>query len=174
MPQRYIDDAMSFVHRCWVEQDGLFHYTAQGSQSFHYTRGSDGFGDSFAGAGGAASKPAGAGGGGLAAGASISILWGDDSRTGGDRFFYSTYYCSQAAAQLGGRYWKGIFPPIAEVMVRNQQPDGSLIARGRWNWSGGRGGGGGDGEWQFGPVYTTALAVLSLTPAYQLLPVYQR
>jgi hypothetical protein len=40
-----------------------------------------------------------------------------------------------------------------------------------------------DGSWppepqagigRFGNVYTTAMAVLSLTPPYQLLPVYQR
>ena len=37
VPQKYIDDAMSFVHRCWVEDDGLFHYTAQGSQSYANT-----------------------------------------------------------------------------------------------------------------------------------------
>jgi hypothetical protein len=33
---------------------------------------------------------------------------------------------------------------------------------------------GGPTEQIFGNVYTTALAVLSLTPPYQLLPVYQR
>ena len=95
-------------------------------------------------------------------------------RSGFDRFFYSTYYCSQAAAQLGGRYWKGIFPPIADLLVKNQQPDGSFIAPNPGFGGGGRGRGGGFGEGQFGPVYTTAMAVLSLTPAYQLLPVYQR
>jgi hypothetical protein len=32
----------------------------------------------------------------------------------------------------------------------------------------------GNGEAAYGQTYSTALAVLSLTPAYQLLPVYQR
>ena len=87
---------------------------------------------------------------------------------------YSTYYCSQAAAQLGGRYWKGIYPPIAEVLVKNQEADGSFIAPGSGFARGGRGGGRGNNEAQYGEVYATAMAVLSLTPAYQLLPVYQR
>ena len=175
VPQKFIDEAMSFVHRCWVDQDGLFHYTAQGLQLSAVTRGLMGSAVvSLALAGQHDSPQALAAGDWLLAhpfeyyGQTISM------GRGSDRFFYSTYYCSQAAAQLGGRYWKGIFPPIAELMVRNQQPDGSLIAPGAGMGLGGRGRGGGNGEWQFGPVYTTALAVLSLTPAYQLLPVYQR
>ena len=32
VPQSFIDEAMSFVHRCWDDQDSLFHYTAQGPQ----------------------------------------------------------------------------------------------------------------------------------------------
>jgi hypothetical protein len=92
----------------------------------------------------------------------------------GDRFYYSTYYCSQAAAQLGGRYWKGIYPPIAEILVRAQSADGSFPDSPAVG-GGFRGRGmGGTGEGMYGLDYTTAMAVLSLTPAYQLLPVYQR
>jgi hypothetical protein len=81
---------------------------------------------------------------------------------GGDRFFYSVYYCSQAMAQLGGRYWKQFFPSLVNVLLQSQQSTG---------------------EWPpepvgsdrtFGNTYTTAMAVLSLTPPLQLLPVYQR
>jgi len=79
-----------------------------------------------------------------------------------DRFFYGAYYCSQAMAQLGGRYWEQFFPTLADVLVNNQTADGS------WPPEPGK------QEAQFGRVYTTALAVLSLTPPYQLLPVYQR
>ena len=39
---------------------------------------------------------------------------------------------------------------------------------------GGGGGRGGNNEAAYGQDYSTAMAVLSLTPAYQLLPVYQR
>ena len=86
--------------------------------------------------------------------------YGEKTRNS-DRFFYSTYYCSQAAAQLGGHYWTGIFPPIAGILLKIQQSDGSFPLENR-----------NDGV--FGPAYSTAMAVLSLTPAYQILPVYQR
>ena len=82
-----------------------------------------------------------------------------------DRFFYSTYYCSQAMAQLGGRYWELFFPPLVQVLLNAQSSDGSWPPEV---------GGLSPGELIFGNVYTSALAVLSLTPPYQLLPVYQR
>jgi hypothetical protein len=170
VPQKYIDDAMSFVHRCWVDEEGLFHYTAQGSQSFQYTRGLMGSAIvSLALAGQHQSQQA------LAAGdwllAHPFQYYGERIGSGNDRFLYSTYYCSQAAAQLGGRYWLGIYPSIAMVLVKAQEADGSFpvdVAA-----SGGRGMRG-NGEAAYGQTYSTALAVLSLTPAYQLLPVYQR
>jgi hypothetical protein len=81
---------------------------------------------------------------------------------GGDRFFYSAYYCSQAMAQLGGRHWKQFFPTLANVLVQSQEPSGSWPAEPYGS------------DYQFGNAYTTAMAVLSLTPPLQLLPVYQR
>jgi len=176
VPEKYIDDAISFVHRCWVDEDGLFHYTAWGSESSSYTRGLMGSAIvSLALAGQHESPQA------LAAGDWLLAhpYWSYGERVGSnggssDRFLYSTYYCSQAAAQLGGRYWKGIYPPIARVLVRNQQADGSFVAPAVVGLRGGRGPGGGGGEAQYGQAYATAMAVLSLTPAYQLLPVYQR
>lgn len=80
----------------------------------------------------------------------------------GDRFFYSTYYCSQAMAQLGGRHWKGFFPSLANVLVRSQQSNGAWPVEPHGS------------DRMFGNTYTTAMAVLSLTPPLQLLPVYQR
>jgi hypothetical protein len=79
-----------------------------------------------------------------------------------DRVFYSAYYCSQAMAQLGGRYWEEFFPKLVDFLLESQASNGSWPEEPH----------GGDGI--FGNVYTTALAVLSLTPPYQLLPVYQR
>jgi hypothetical protein len=185
VPQEYIDEAMSFVHRCWVDEDGMFHYTAQGPQQEQRTRGLMGSAIvSLALAGQHESPQALAAGDWLLAhpfqyyGQTISYGRGGRGGMGGggDRFLYSTYYCSQAAAQLGGRYWKGIYPPIADVLVKNQQPNGSFIAPGGGGFAvGGRGvGRGGNSEAMYGEVYMTAMAVLSLTPAYQLLPVYQR
>ena len=80
----------------------------------------------------------------------------------GDRFFYSTYYCSQAMAQLGGRHWKQFFPNLASVLLQSQQPSGEWPPEPS------------SSDRVFGNTYTTALAILSLTPPLQLLPVYQR
>ncbi len=181
VPQKYIDEAMSFVHRCWVDSEGLFHYTTWGSQQPQNTRGLMGSAIvSLALAGQHESPQA------LAAGdwllAHPYRYYGEKvggggrggfNGGGGDRFLYSTYYCSQAAAQLGGRYWTGIYPPIATILVKAQEADGYFLAPdAAGGFRGGRGGG--TGEAAYGPMYSTAMAVLSLTPAFQLLPVYQR
>jgi hypothetical protein len=78
-----------------------------------------------------------------------------------DRFHYGAYYCSQAMFVLGGEYWRQFYPTMAETMVDNQRPAGN------WDSEGGN-------DAVFGNVYSSALAVLSLTPPYQLLPIYQR
>jgi len=162
VPQEYIDEAMEFVHRCWKEQEGVFYYAIDGT----------GYGDIRTGRGMVAAGVVSLALAGqhqspmeLAAGDWLlehpCLGFGD--RLGvADRFFYSAYYMSQAAAQLGGRYWEGIFPPVAEALLSSQMPDGSWPAEV------------GHRDLMFGNVYTSALAVLSLTPAFQLLPVYQR
>jgi hypothetical protein len=92
VPEKYIDDAISFVHRCCVDEDGLFHYTAWGSESSSYSRGLMGSAIvSLALAGQHESPQA------LAAG---EWLLAHPYRSFGetigpsDRFLYSTYYCS--------------------------------------------------------------------------------
>jgi hypothetical protein len=64
--------------------------------------------------------------------------------------------------QLGGDYWRRFFPPLAETLLAHQGTDGSWEPEGDHN-----------GDY-FGRSYTTALSILALTPAYQLLPIYQR
>lgn len=76
-------------------------------------------------------------------------------------FYLSTYYSSQAMAQVGGDTWNQIFPQIARNLLEEQAADGA--------WPLGSG-----NESKFGQTYTTSLAILALTPAYQLLPIYQR
>ena len=53
-----------------------------------------------------------------------------------------------------------MYPPMVELIVKAQSPNGSWRAE--------------PDLAEFGDELTTALAVLSLTPPYQLLPVYQR
>ena len=112
--------------------------------------------------GGPTSNTHGAGRRRLVVGASFHSVLVKVGRRTWDKFFYSTYYCSQAAAQLGGRYWEGIYPPLVNALLNSQSPDGSWPVEI------------GHSDSAFGNVYTTAMAVLSLTPPYQLLPVYQR
>lgn len=76
-------------------------------------------------------------------------------------FYLATYYCSQAMAQVGGETWDQLYPQMATMLMQEQDDDGS--------WKRARG-----GERNFGPVYATSFAILSLTPPYQLLPIYQR
>jgi hypothetical protein len=76
-------------------------------------------------------------------------------------FYLATYYSSQAMAQVGGDAWNEIFPQIVSNLLDEQTEQGGWPA-------------GSSNEKLFGPAYSTSLAVLSLTPAYQLLPIYQR
>ena len=159
VPQQYVDEAMDYIHRSWDDQAGVFLYEISASESHSHGRGLMGSAILSLSLGGQHHSPE--------AQAAGKRLLAHPFRAFGepagrhDRFFYSTYYCSQAAAQLGGRYWTGIFPPIAGILLKIQNPDGSFPVE-TLN----------DGA--FGPAYSTAMAVLSLTPAYQILPVYQR
>lgn len=78
-----------------------------------------------------------------------------------ERYHYSVYYCSQGMFQLGGNYWARFYPPLMRILLNNQRADGSWPAEAHR-------------DQMFGNSYTTSLVVLSLTPPYQLLPLYQR
>ena len=77
-----------------------------------------------------------------------------------DRYHYGAFYCSQAIFQLGGDYWAKFYRHISAVLLESQHADGSWDAE--------------SCDPMFGNVYSSALAVLILTPPYQLLPIYQR
>ncbi len=78
-----------------------------------------------------------------------------------DHYHYAAYYVSQAMFQLGGSYWERFYPEFATVFVKGQNADGS------WQPESGK-------HALYQNSYTTALAILALTPPYQLLPIYQR
>jgi hypothetical protein len=163
VPQSYIDEALRYVRGCWEPRQGLFFYTLGGSMPQFKTsgRGMMGTGIVALCLGGQHQDPIA-----LAAGdwllAHPYQRFGDVTSSPRDRFFYSAYYCSQAMAQLGGRYWERFFPSLAEALLSGQSADGSWPPEL------------GPHERGFGNAYSTALGVLSLTPPYQLLPVYQR
>jgi Prenyltransferase and squalene oxidase repeat len=159
VPKQYVDEAVGYVRRCWEESQGVFYYKKSGSE-FRWSRG-------MVGAGILCLAMAGQHDTTIAQRAGDWLLnypfRGFGERIGsGDRFFYSTYYCSQAMAQLGGRHWKQFFPNLANVLLRSQQSSGEWPPEPY------------GGDRSYGNTYTTAMAVLSLTPPLQLLPVYQR
>ena len=161
VPQEYVDEATAFVQRCWDPAQGMFSYARNPNGGFEEA------GRAMVGAGILSLSMAGQHQTPLARAAGDWLLahpYAQFNQTIGshDRFFYSTYYCSQAALQLGGKYWEGIFPPLVKAVLSAQSADGS------WPPEPSR------GDSVYGNLYTTALAVLSLTPPYQLLPVYQR
>jgi len=160
VPQPFVDRAIEYVRRCWDGQRGMFSYVIYDETGTASSRGMTGAGVLCLSLAGQHDTP-------IARQAGNWLLahpFRDYTEMFGayDRFFYSAYYCSQAAAQLGGRYWEGIYPPLVASLLKCQASDGS------WPEEPGRG----DGV--FGGVYTSALSVLALTPPYQLLPIYQR
>jgi hypothetical protein len=76
-------------------------------------------------------------------------------------YYLSTYYSSQAMAQIGGDARNQIIPQITRGLLAEQVKNGSWPAEV-------------SSERKFGSAYTTSLAILALTPPYQLLPIYQR
>jgi hypothetical protein len=63
--------------------------------------------------------------------------------------------------QLGGDYWSRFFPKLLRVLADAQRPDGSWALESA-------------DDSEYGNVYTTSLAVLTLATPYQMLPIYQR
>jgi hypothetical protein len=160
VPQGWIDEAMEYVRRTWDPGLGQFDYAIVGQPDIRTSRGIMGAGILSLSLGGQHKTP-------MAEQAGDWLLRfpyrGYGELVGiRDRFFYSAYYCSQAMAQLGGRYWERFFPPLADSLLSSQRSDGS------WPEEPGA------EDRIFGNLLTTSLAVLSLTPPYQLLPVYQR
>jgi hypothetical protein len=73
-------------------------------------------------------------------------------------YYYGLYYCSQAMYQKGGKYWEYWEKEMTDVILANQNPDGSFSTSGS---SG-------------GAYYAVAMAVLALEINWKYLPIYQR
>ncbi len=160
VPRQFVDDGIAYVRRCWDPKTSMFYYSASANGGLGASRGMTGAGILSLSLAGQHNTPIA-----LAAGNwLVAHPFGTFGETFGpwDQYFYSTYYCSQAAAQLGGHYWEKFYPPMVKVFLKVQAADGSFPPEPRQH------------DAVFGNAYTTALAVLALTPAYQLLPVYQR
>lgn len=156
VPEEYINDAMTYIRSCFDNLQSAFIY-AESER-----------------------RPS----GGIVGGGILSLALGGEHQTeiahlagdwilanrhrsyngpgqhGMDRYHYSTYYCSQAMFQLGGDYWAQFYPDMMDTLLDNQQNDGSWEPEAIMDET-------------YGNAYTTALAILALTPPYQLLPLYQ-
>jgi len=173
VPQTDVDEAIAYVRRLWNPGSGAFSYDSANLEAVlpfaaKHSRG-------MVGAGILCLSMAGEHDTNLARAAGDWLLAHRYERFGhlasaSDRFFYGTYYSSQAMMQLGGRYWEKFYPPLVDALLNGQSADGSWPPeiRSSMNVAGA------GTEAMFGNVYTSALAVLSLTPPYQLLPIYQR
>jgi hypothetical protein len=158
VPDKVVQSAMAYVERCYDESAGMFYYGLD-DRMLVRRRAMVGAGILSLSLGGKHHTK-------MALQAGDWLLAHPFNFYGpqfveGDRFHYAAYYCSQAMAQLGGQYWKGFFPPLVRTMLQNQSADGSWLPEQ-------------GGDEVFGNEYTTALAVLALTPPLQLLPIFQR
>lgn len=146
-----IDKAISYVRRC-QNPDGGFNYqaiggggdsgfarTAAGTASLYYagifednavTKGLD-FLSRF----------------------TPSVNGGNPEEQG--HFFYGNYYAVQAMFLAGGKYWADWYPGIRDVLIRQQQTDGS------WDRPG-----------EVGAEYCTAMALIILQMPNRYLPVF--
>lgn len=158
VPSQSIDEALAYVKRCFDPERHFFWYALRGEEHV-WTRAMVGAGILALSLGGQHESQ-------MAQQAGNWLLRHpfDQYRVwvgNPDRFFYGAFYCSHAAFQLGGKHWKEFYPVLCRTLVSNQRPDGS------WDpeiWL----------DDMYGNAYSTALAVLALSPPYQLLPIFQR
>lgn len=158
VPDRWIDEALVFVHRCFDPRDHSFLYGLYGNDR-HTSRAMTGAGILALSLGGRHHTRQ----------AELAGRWllrhpFDEYNTGRDkhdRYFYGAFYCSAAMFQLGGRYWADFYPATVRPMLAHQRRDGS------WDAEAGK-------DEPFGNAYSTALAVLALATPYQVLPIFQR
>ena len=156
VPFEWADESLNYVRRCFDKKTGGFHYVLTSRDRM--TRGMTAAGVLCLFLTGNGDKQIE-----QAAGKNLRKYPFDQFNVGAsahDRYFYSCYYCSQAAMQLGGETWSVLYPSIARALTKNQRRDGSWDQESYDSWT--------------GNVYSSSMAILALTPPYQLLPIYQR
>ena len=154
VPKPLVDAALGYVRRCYVDSSrGTFSYFPGKSDKANRTM--TGIGALSLALGGQHRDPM------VRKAADWMLRKGMDDYNDDDRWHYCHYYMVQAMAQVGGDHWRQFFPGVLNELLRHQRSNGS--------WRPGRA-----SESYLGAVYFTSLGVLTLTPPYQLLPLYQR
>ena len=161
IPKQYFDEGLNFVERCydpnWTPTGkGVFRYRPQASQTNSQITLANTA---------SATLTLILGGRHKHAGVRSSVLWmrgRSYPKPWENNYYYlSSYYSSQAMAQVGGDAWEQIFPQIVSGLIDEQSDSGAWPP-------------GGANEKRYGSCYSTSFAVLALTPAYGMLPIYQR
>ena len=163
VPQKYMDDGIAYVRRCWNPGQHMFNYIAIGGN------GGPAASRSMTGAGILSLSMAGEHNTLMAKSAgdwlvahpygTVNVTW-----WGLTTGFTTALLLLRAGGgcRVGpGRYWEKIYPPLINALLNAQTADGSFPIEPKQD------------DAPFGAITTTAMAVLGLTPAYQLLPVYQ-
>jgi len=86
----------------------------------------------------------------------IQQMPGSNASPGGSYFFYGHYYAMQAMWHAGGKYWRTWYPNMRDLLLNNQQSDGSWI------------------DAQIGPEFGTAMAAIMLLMPNNYLPIFER
>jgi hypothetical protein len=160
VPQKAVDDAYDYVLRCYNPGEGTFTYGLRGHEAAQISTSITGAAVLSFTLAGKGDEPAIKSAGEWLLAHPIAGYRQPDGRPDAP-YFYGVFYGSQASFQLGGDTWRRYYPPVVSQLVDNQLADGS------WEVETDRG-------QMAGRVYTTALAVLTLTISDQLLPIYQR
>lgn len=151
VPASLVKDCAEFVKRCHDAERNMFAYLPSRNGTITMT----GAGVLCLNLAGEFADPA------MLAGAETLQDFAFDMMDGGDRWpYYTCYHCSQAASQVGGEIRRDVLRNIAKFLLDEQNPQGSWPAMGTSR--------------AYGEAYATSMAILSLTPAYQLLPIYQQ
>jgi hypothetical protein len=148
VPKQVMDRTSRYVMYCYSEQARAFSY--RGPMQPRFTTAMTGAGILSLALAGQPNHPYA-----IAAGETLSR---DQFHARMPRCYYACYYATQAAAQLGGQTWISVYRNVAGFLLPSQFPDG------QWPLA---------DQPEYGPVYSTSLSVLSLTPHFQLLPIYQ-
>jgi hypothetical protein len=160
VPHESAEQGHAFVKRCFDPTEGTFRYGLRGHEAHQFSRSITGAGILSCALAGKHNDPdVQAAGDWLLLHPFPSYRSNDFHRDG--PYFYGIFYGAQASYQLGGDIWSKYYPPVVKQLVDNQLADGS------WEVETTR-------EGAVGRVYTTALAVLTLNVANELLPIYQR
>ncbi len=160
VPSQSIDEAISYVQRCYDPRQKAFLYGLVGGDR-HVTRAMTGAGILSLSLAGLHQSEIARNAGNWLLSRPFDVYLYSPGSSGEERYFYALFYCSQAMFQLGGQYWERFYPPAVQTLLSHQSVPG--------NWDAEVG-----GDSMFGNAYTTALTVLALSTPYQLLPICQR